>query len=347
MSSFHTLSVKSIIRQTPKAVQIIFNIPEELKDQFQYEAGQYVTLSAHIDGEEVRRSYSICSAQNEDLSVAVKAIEDGVFSNYVNTTLKENDTLEVMPPEGHFVVDNLAATSHYCAFAAGSGITPVMSMLKSILSSNDTSKFVLVYGNKTPEETIFYKEINDLQAQYPDRFFVEYIFSQSREDNARFGRIEKPIINFTTKNKYSDIDFTEYFLCGPEEMINHTKEVLLENGVDANRIKFELFYSSAEANENITSDGTTHLSVIVDDETHELVMQKDELVLDAILKQDIDVPYSCQGGVCSSCIAIVKEGKALMQKNQILTDSEVAEGLILTCQAVPQSSKLVVDYDDV
>lgn len=346
MTSFHPLSVKSIIRQTEKAVQIIFQLPEALKETFKYQAGQYITLSANIQGEEVRRSYSICSDQGEDLSVVVKAIEDGVFSNYVNHNLKENDTLHVMPPEGNFVVGNYKATSNYCAFVAGSGITPVMSMLKSVLNENETSKFVLVYGNKSANETIFYNELKVLQSDYPNRLFVEYVFSQAHEDYARFGRIDKPIINFVVKNKYKDLDFSEFYLCGPEAMINQAKTVLLENGVEEDRIKFELFYSSAEA-EDITSDGSTRLSVIVDDETHELVMQKDELVLDAILKQDIDVPYSCQGGVCSSCIAVIKEGKALMQKNQILTDSEVEEGMILTCQAVPQTNTLVVDYDDI
>jgi len=347
MSLFYTLKVKSILRQTDKAVQLVFDVPEDLKSIFNYEAGQYITLSTSIDKEEVRRSYSICSAKNEDLSVVVKAIQGGVFSNFVNTSLNEGDALKVMPPEGHFKIDTLTENSNYCAFVAGSGITPVMSMIKTVLSANSTSKFVLVYGNKTYPETIFYNELKALKTKYNDRLFIEYICSQAQEEEARFGRIDKPIVNFITKNKYKEIAFTEYFLCGPEPMIELVKSVLLENGITESNIKYELFYSSKDAKDVEAIDGVTKLTVIVDDETHELQMKSEDVVLDVILKEDIDVPYSCQGGICSSCLAQIKKGKAVMQKNQILTEDEVEQGLILTCQAVPQSPELEVDYDDI
>ncbi|NBC58334.1 ferredoxin--NADP reductase [Mesohalobacter halotolerans] len=346
MSLFHTLQVKAIERQTDKAVKISFDIPENLTSEFQYQPGQYITLSKTINGDEIRRSYSICSTPGEDLSIVVKAIADGVFSNYANQKLKTGDSLEVMPPEGHFT-PTLETTSNFCAFAAGSGITPVMSILKSTLQFNDDAKFVLVYGNKSPQETIFFEELLALKKHYPERLFVENIYSQTREDNAHFGRIEKPTVNYALKNKYSGIDFSEYFLCGPEPMIEHVQEVLRDNGIDESKIKYELFYSEKEAEDIANTDGKTKLKIIVDDEEHELVMDQDKVILDAILEQDIDVPYSCQGGICSSCLAKIKTGKAEMRKNQILTDEEVEQGLVLTCQAQPQTPEVIVDYDDI
>jgi len=347
MSSFYNLKVKSIVRQTDKAVQVFFEIPENLKDTFTYEAGQYITLIKTINGEEIRRSYSISSGPGEDLSVVVKAIEGGVFSNYVNNELKEGDRLDVMPPEGHFTIKNLTPKSNYCAFVAGSGITPVMSLLKTVLQDNETSKFLLVYGNKSFAETIFFNELKELKEAYRDRLYVEYICSQTRDQDARFGRIDRSIVNFMTKNKFKEIPFDEYFLCGPEQMIDTVKNVLIENGIAEDKVKYELFYSSKEAEDVETMDGMTKVTIHVDDETHHIQMNSDELVLDAILKADIDVPYSCQGGICSSCIAQVKKGKVVMQKNQILTEDEVEQGLVLTCQSIPQSSELEVDYDDI
>jgi len=347
MSHFHTLSIKSIKRQTPKAVQVFLDIPQELKDEFQFKPGQYITLSTTIDGEEIRRSYSICTTPEEGLAVVVKTIKDGVFSNYANSQLKEGDQLEVMPPEGHFVIENQTKTSNYCAFVAGSGITPVMSLVKSVLQNNSSSKFVLVYGNKSPEQTIFFNELLELQKEYAERLFIENIYSETREDNAHFGRIEKPTVNYVLKNKYKGLDFAEYLICGPEPMIDHVQGVLKENAVVENDIKYELFYSEKEGDEVQDTEGKTKLKIIVDDEQHELIMDQNEVILNAILEQDIDVPYSCQGGICSSCLAQLKSGKAEMRKNQILTDEEVGQGLILTCQAQPQTPEVVVDYDDI
>jgi ring-1,2-phenylacetyl-CoA epoxidase subunit PaaE len=346
MSLFHTIPIKAINQQTDKAIKITFDIPDNLKSEFQYKPGQYLTLSANIDNEDIRRSYSICSAPNEDLSIVVKAIPDGVFSNYAIKNLNVGDNIQVMPPEGHFTLSS-DASANYCAFVAGSGITPVMSILKSVLQTQNDSKFLLVYGNKSPQETIFFNEILDLKKDYPEQFFVENIYSQTREDDAHFGRIEKPTINYALKNKYSGIDFSEYFLCGPEPMIEHVQEVLKENGIKDQQIKYELFYSEKEAETIAHSEGKTKLKIIVDDEEYELVMNQDDVILDAILEQDIDVPYSCQGGICSSCLAKIKTGKAQMRKNQILTDDEVAQGLVLTCQAQPQTPEVVVDYDDI
>ncbi|MFT5750911.1 MAG: ring-1,2-phenylacetyl-CoA epoxidase subunit PaaE [Flavobacteriales bacterium] len=351
MSQFHTLNIQSITRETPSAVSIAFDVPPTLKEDFQFQAGQYITIKATINGQEVRRAYSICSTpQSGILKVTVKEVEDGTFSKMANRELKAGDVLEVHPPEGKFKVDVAAfAKAHtYAAFAAGSGITPVMSIIKTVLEASPESTFVLVYGNKTPKETIFRDELLALKETYKGRFSMELIYSQSREDGAHFGRIMKSTVNFVIKNKYADNNFDTFYLCGPEPMIKEVTNVLKENGTADDAIHFELFTTSDDAGHvDAALEGESAMKVIVDDETFEFKMKQDGIILDAALDQDIDAPHSCQGGICSSCIARVTEGTATMRKNQILTDSEVAEGLILTCQAHPTSAKVVIDYDDV
>ncbi len=351
MSNFHTLTIQSITRETAKAISVGFLIPSGLKDIFSYQAGQYITLKTTINGQEIRRAYSICSTpESGELRVAIKEVEGGTFSTFANRELKEGDTLEVAPPEGRFVLDSAFAKAKktYLAFAAGSGITPIMSMIKTTLENSSESGFVLVYGNKRPEDAIFRDALLALRDQYNDRFSIEFIYSQSREDGAHFGRIMKSTVNFVFKNKYASYEFSDYYLCGPEAMIKEVSNVLTTNGINDSSIHFELFTASTEEAEiEEALDGKSHIKVLVDDEEFEFTMAQDTVILDAALDEDIDAPHSCQGGICSSCIARVTEGTAVMEKNQILTDSEVAEGLILTCQAHPTSAKLVVDYDDV
>lgn len=350
MAQFHTLHVETIKRLTNKSVTITFKVPDALKSDFTFLAGQYITLKTTIDGKEVRRAYSICSAPQEGLTVAVKEVENGTFSTYVNSTLKEGDSLDVQTPEGRFKIENsaFAKAQTYAAFAAGSGITPILSMIKTTLTQSAESKFVLVYGNRTPEETMFLKELTALRDAYTDRFSIEFIYSQSRVDGAHFGRIMKSTVNFVLKNKYASHDFTDYFLCGPEPMIKEVTKVLKENSTPEAKIHFELFTAATDTTSaEAVLDGTTAIKIVCDDEDFEFTMAQDAVILDAALDQDIDAPHSCQGGICSSCIARVIEGTAVMAQNQILTDAEVAQGLILTCQAHPTSARLVVDYDDV
>lgn len=347
MEHFHTLSVKEINRQTDKAVNIIFSIPSEYASEYTFQAGQYLTLETKIDGEKVRRSYSISSEEGKDLGIVVKAIPDGKFSNYANSVLKEGDTIEVHPAEGKFVLPEQIDGKTFAAFAAGSGITPLMSMIRTLLSQSETAKFVLVYGNKSPGQTIFLQEILSLQKEHPKRFFPEFIYSEAKEETAKFGRIERSTVNYVIKNKYEGFEFSEFYLCGPEPMIEAVTESLKSAGVSEEKIKYELFFSKSEGSVEASTDGKTSLKVIVDDEEFELSMEQSDLILDAVLAQDIDAPYSCQGGICSSCVAKIKEGTAEMRKNQILTDEELEEGLILTCQAQPTSAKVVIDYDDI
>jgi ring-1,2-phenylacetyl-CoA epoxidase subunit PaaE len=351
MSNFYKLTIQSITRETAQAISVGFSIPSDLKETFSYQAGQYITLKTLINDQEVRRAYSICSTpQSGELHVTIKEVEGGTFSTYANRELKEGDVLEVAPPEGRFVLDAAFAKAKktYLAFAAGSGITPIMSMIKTTLEASTESSFVLVYGNKRPEDAIFRDALIALKDEYKERFSVEFIYSQSREDGAHFGRIMKSTVNFVVKNKYASHDFNDYYLCGPEPMIKEVSKVLASNGVADSNIHFELFTASTdEVVIEEALDGKSHIKVVVDDEEFEFTMSQDTLILDAALDEDIDAPHSCQGGICSSCIARVTEGTAVMEKNQILTDNEVAEGLILTCQAHPTSAKVVIDYDDV
>lgn len=345
MSNFYTLSVKAIKRLTDKAVQLSFDIPDELRASYAFIPGQYLSLQTNIGNENVRRSYSICSSPEEDLAVAIKEIENGVFSSYANQQLKVGDALEVHPPEGNFQLAPSSTPKKYVAFAAGSGITPILSMLQSTLKQSPESEFVLVYGNKSKADAMFVEELHELKSTYGTRFQLIEVYSRTQELNAKFGRIEKPIVNYVLKNMYKEVDFDAYFLCGPEEMIQNASATIQENGVAKEKIHFELFYSSATEEVQL-KDGMTAINVTVDDETFSFSMQQDQVILDAVLAQDIDAPYSCQGGICSSCVAKVTNGKAIMKKNQILTDEEVEEGLILTCQAVPVTSEINIDYDD-
>jgi len=350
MPSFKKLIIKEVQRETSSAVSILFNVPSELNPNYTFIAGQYLNIRLTLDGKEIRRAYSICSSpESGELRIAVKAVKNGKFSQFANTKLKAGDILEVGKPEGKFTFEPLAdRQKNYGAFVVGSGITPVISILKSVLKSEARSSFVLVYGNKSPEETIFHQELHDLQSQYTGRLFVHYVFSQAKADGALFGRIDKSTVNFVLNTKHKELTFDKFYLCGPEEMINTVSKVLKEQNVNASAIKFELFSSSStEDTIEKSFEGHTKISILVDEEETTFEMSQKQTILEAALKQGVDAPYSCQGGICSSCLARITSGTAEMKKNSILTDSEIAEGLVLTCQAHPTSESISVNYDDV
>jgi len=350
MPAFKKLTIKEIKRETKDAVSIVFNIPTELQPNYEFIAGQYLNLRLTLDGEEIRRAYSICSSpESGELRIAVKAVKNGKFSQFANTKLKAGDILEVGKPEGKFTFEPQAdRQKNYASFVAGSGITPAISILKSVLKSEPRSSFVLVYGNKSAEETIFHQELHDLQSQYTGRLFVHYVFSQAKVDGELFGRIDKSTVNFVLNTKHKELAFDKFYLCGPEEMINIVSAVLKEHNVAEKNIKFELFSSSSAENKIEKSlEGHTKITILVDDEEMTFEMSQKQTILEAALKQGVDAPYSCQGGICSSCLARIKSGTAEMTKNSILSDKEIADGLVLTCQAHPTSAEIVVDYDDV
>ena len=354
MSSFYKLNIKEVRRETKESVSVLFNVPLEFKDFYTFTAGQYLNLKLTLDGNEIRRAYSICSApESGTLRIAIKAVSDGAFSQFANTKLKVGNSLEVGTPEGKFTFEPDGSRSkNYMAFAAGSGITPVLSILQSVLISEPKSTFVLVYGNKTPEETIFHDHLHQLQLKYVGRFFIHYVYSQAKVEGELFGRIEKSTVNFVLNSKHKELEFDKFYLCGPEAMINTVSSVLKEKNIKESAIKFELFSTPASGNNpnypaEQSLEGHTKITVLVDDEETTFEMSQKQSILEAALKQGIDAPYSCQGGICSSCLARITSGTAVMKKNAILTDDEIADGLILTCQAHPTSGTLYVDYDDV
>ena len=347
MSQFVSLAIKEVIQETPSAVSLVFSIPESLKPNFNFIPGQFLTLKAEINGEEVRRAYSLSSSPNEqNIQVSVKKIANGSFSVYANKHLKAGDKIEVLFPEGKFQLKtNSDNSNNYMAFAAGSGITPIMSMIKTVLSEEPNSKFVLIYGNKNSSETMFFKELLELQFTYPERLFLEFVYSQENNEGSLFGRIDKSTVEFAIKNKFKNLDFNSFYLCGPESMVETVQEVLTENAIDKNNIHFELFTSKTIIPESNTG-GTATIGVVLDDEELTITADKKLTILDNVLNEDLDAPYSCKGGVCSSCICRVVEGEANMPVNNLLTDSEIAEGLVLACQAYAVSDSLKIDFDD-
>lgn len=349
MPQFHTLAIKEISKETRASVSILFEIPEDLSKTFSFTSGQYVTLRTLINGEEVRRAYSICSSENSgELRVAIKSIKDGLFSNYACNELKTGDFLEVAPPEGNFILTTDSnQLKNYLGFAAGSGITPILSMIQTVLEAEPKSTFTLVYGNKTAEDTIFKSKLDAFAKQYIARFNLKYVFSQEETDDSLFGRIDKSVVNYVVRNKFKHLTFDAVFICGPEEMIHTVSDTLTEDGFLKENIKFELFVSSADTKDVSTADGLSEITVLVDDEETTFTMDQKDTILAASLRHNLDAPYSCQGGVCSSCMAKVTEGKAVMSANSILTDDEIEEGFILTCQAHPTTDKIAIDFDDV
>jgi ring-1,2-phenylacetyl-CoA epoxidase subunit PaaE len=348
MATFYKVHIKEVQQETANAVSVVFDIPEKLKSEFNFSAGQYITLQKEINNEEIRRAYSICSTpKSGEVRVAIKAVENGLFSVYATTQLKVGDEIEISIPEGRFLL-NSEPNKSYIAFTAGSGITPILSILKTVLETEPSSTFTLIYGNKSVADTIFFDELNNLKERFSDRFKLHFIFSRENVKNGIRGRIDENVTNYFVKNMYKEISFDAAFLCGPEEMINEVSKTLKSNNIAKENIHFELFTVTVdEEKTGLIKEGNTEITVLLDDEETTFTMTQTDTILAASLRNDIDAPYSCQGGVCSSCLGKVTEGKAVMVKNSILTDGEIEEGLILTCQAHPTTPKITIDFDDV
>lgn len=354
---FHALRVKDIRKETADSVSIAFDLPEELRKEFVYDAGQYITLKKTINGEDVRRSYSLCSSPLEpDFRVAIKQVEGGKFSTFANTNLQVGDELEVMTPMGNFIAQSASEKGkHYMAFAAGSGITPILSLLKTTLLSDITSTFTLVYGNQQVQSIMFREEIEALKNKFIGRLHLVHILSRERlECELNFGRInaEKCTQLFEQLVDLKEMD--EFFLCGPEEMILSVKDYLLNQGVAESKVRFELFSSSSSSEKKkayqelhqADKGKMSTVTIKVDDRSMDIQLAYDgESILDAALKQGADLPFACKGGVCCTCRAKVIEGSVDMEVNYALEKDEVDNGFILTCQAHPTSDRVVVDFD--
>ena len=344
MNQFYELTISKITQLTTSSVMITFEVPELLKKVFHFEAGEYLTLQQTIGGEKVRRAYSICSGVNEsELSVVVKRVPNGVFSTYATTQLKAGDVLEVMPPMGSFVFFyDIFGNRDIMLFSAGSGVTPMMSIAKTALSKTNI-KVVFVYGNKSKEEALFFDEIEALRIQYPERFLVHYVFSQQPWGDHYTGRINDRIVNEIFA-KYKDLNWGRYYACGPTELVKNLREILLLRGIDKDRIFTELFEASPAEIDYSTLQGNVAITLELNGQTHSFESARNQTLLSSALLRGYDAPYSCLNGVCSSCIGRVEEGEAKMAKNETLSEEEVSQGYILTCQAYAMTDTIKVRF---
>lgn len=350
---FHTLRVKDIRRETEDAVSVAFEVPAEIKDEYDFVPGQHLTLKMIANGKEERRSYSICKAPFEnELRVAVKMVKNGLFSTFVNEQLLIGDELEVMTPMGEFTTAFQANhKKSYLFFAAGSGITPIMSLIKTILRTEAESDVVLVFGNKSVAHIIFKDELEALKNKYMTRFSLVHVLSRENLGiEVQKGRInEKKCVDlFNTYLKNRAVD--EVFICGPETMIHEVKDYMLKKGIDKKQIHFELFNTSNVKIENVTKDEPkveANVEIILDGDTFEIAVDSHgDSILDVAYNSGADVPFACKGGVCCTCKAKVIEGTVQMDVNYGLEEDELAAGYILTCQAHPTSEKLKISFDD-
>ncbi|MBA5606514.1 phenylacetate-CoA oxygenase/reductase subunit PaaK [Duganella sp. FT3S] len=356
MSKFYPLTVSQVRNETRDTIAVTFAVPPELRDSFAFQQGQHLTLRTHINGEDVRRSYSICSAvQDGALRVAIKRTTGGLFSGWANDTLKPGATLDVMPPMGHFNVPlDPQSRRRYVAFAAGSGITPILSIIKTTLVAEPNSSFTLFYGNRASSSVIFKEELTDLKDQYLERLNLAYVMSREQQDIDLFnGRITKEKCQQFLQHWIAIKDYDVAFICGPEDMMHGVSEALQEAGMPKAHIKIELFAASIPKHQHqkraldpALARHETQVTVIMDGNHTTFTMDKDkESVLDAGLRAGIDMRYSCKGGVCSTCRCKVVDGKVDMDVNYALEDYEIARGFVLSCQSFPVTDTLVVDFD--
>jgi ring-1,2-phenylacetyl-CoA epoxidase subunit PaaE len=335
---FHEVKI-SLTRLTKESVQVTFEIPSELKHTFEFIPGQYINVEVFLNGKNQRRSYSICSGKNEALSIAVKAIDKGLVSNWFKAEAKNGDIIHISKPEGGFHLSE--GQKNVVAIAAGSGITPILSIAKGLESDG---KMTLFYGNQTSDRAIFLAELNALSCVIPT-----YYLSQETKEGFKNGRIDKENFTSEIKQNLELLKADSFFICGPEEMIHSTKEVLKFFGVQDSKIKFELFTTPTAipvTKKEMNFKGKSHIKVLLDHEVTTFDMQvPGGTILEQVERSGLDVPYSCRGGVCSSCKAKVLEGDVVMKLNYSLTDEEVANGYVLTCQAIPQSEIVSLSYD--
>lgn len=359
MADLHTLTVASVEPETDEAIKVSFKVPDELADVFEFRQGQYLTLESEIDGENVRRSYSICSGVNDEaMQVAIKRVEGGVFSNYANDTLKSGDTIQVMPPQGSFYTElDASAARNYLFLAAGSGITPVVSNIKTILEEEPNSRVTLLYSNQRTNTIMFRETLSFLKNKYMTRLHWVNIMSKEdqgsdvlngRLNNRKGGELNQQLIDLSS--------FDECFICGPESMISEVSRGFRSVGVAEENIHYELFASSAEDARAVVEKHharvkeyggkTSEVTVTMDGRSSMFDLTADgENILDAGMSHGLDLPYSCKGGVCSTCKAKLVEGEVDMDITHGLEAEEMEQGFILTCQAHPISDKVVVDFD--
>ncbi len=354
MAEFYNIQVKDIYKETKDCSVVSFDIPEDLHTTFNFKAGQYLTLRKEINGEDIRRSYSLCSSPlDKEWKVAIKQIPGGVFSTYANTELKTGDFLSIAEPSGEFYIETeVEEERNHIAFAAGSGITPMLSIIKTHLIAEPKSTFKLFYLNRTVKSIIFKEEIEQLKNQFFGRFQVFYFLTKEQRDipllNGRFTAEKLQILSKT----FIDVaDTANCFICGPQDMIFLIRDELEKAGLDKEKIHYELFFSGKADETKIAQvleqkvEGTEVTIIDGGKEFHFIMEEEYDNILDGALAAGADLPFACKGGVCSTCKCEVKDGSVEMKINYALDEKEVARNLVLSCQAVPTSEKVVVDFD--
>ncbi len=353
-TNFYTLAVKKIEKETNESVVITFDLPKELSHTFEYLHGQYLTLRATINGQDVRRSYSICSSPfDKNMSVAIKKVTQGIFSTYANDVLKKGDTLQVMPPNGKFNTPlHQLQQKKYVAIACGSGITPILSIIKTTLLAEPKSTFTLLYSNKTRSSIMFFEALEALKNKFVARLTIIQLLSREKTDiPLLYGRIDTDkLTSFKKIIDYNNID--EYYICGPENMILDTKKFLVDNCISPKKIHFELFASSTPKlpiiattlTDNAIAKSTISLKLDGRTTTFKLATNGNS-ILDEAMQQGADLPYACKGGMCCTCKAKLISGKVTMDVNYALEDEELEQGYILTCQAHPITPDVSIDFD--
>lgn len=355
MTQFHALTISDIRRETPDCVSIAFKIPPELSALYRFEAGQNVTLRARMGEEEIRRSYSICSSPTDDeLRVAIKHQFEGRFSSHANHQLKIGDQIDVLPPTGRFTSKpDPSKARNYLAYAAGSGITPVISLIKTILAAEPASSFTLVYGNRTRNSIIFKEELEGLKNRYIDRFIIHFIFSREITDApVHHGRIDADKCEQLSTSLINVDTVDHVFICGPEQMIFTVRDWLLQKGVAKEKIHFELFTVPGEKTKQPVrrrtdnEERTSQVNIRLDGRTISFQLPFDgSSVLEGALARGADLPFACKGGVCATCRAKLTSGEVDMDTNYALEEDELAAGYILTCQSHPRTEQVDIDFD--
>jgi len=359
---FHELTVKRVTPEAAGSVAVTFDIPAEARETFSFQPGQFLTLRTQLNGQDIRRNYSISSPRSRlakagELEIGIRPVENGVFSNWAAQSLKAGAKLDVMPPDGRFTVKKQRAI-HRVGFAAGSGITPILSIAATTLEEQPDAKFTLVYGNRRMSSVMFNEALQDLKDRYRDRLTLIHILSrQAQEVDLLQGRIDGDKVRAVIKALLPVESMDEVFICGPEAMIEATEQALIEAGVPANRVYTERFTSGPAQAAKVQADTDAEpsreaaakdiaLTVVLDGKQHELHIGADEHVLDAALNAGLDLPFSCKAGVCCTCRAKVLCGEVEMDKNFTLEADEMAQGYVLSCQARATTRQLTVSFDE-
>lgn len=355
MHHFYPLKISKLIKETEDCVSLEFDVPEENREIFGYKQGQHVTLKKIIDGEDVRRSYSICTSPKENrLKVAIKKVDGGAFSTFANEKLQAGEELEVMPPSGSFNTELKAdQAKNYVGFAGGSGITPIISILKSVMDTEPQSEFTLVYANRGTDSIVFKEEIEGLKNKYMERLNIFHVFSDEHAEFPLFeGFVDKEKVLAFSKTLIDLENTDEFFICGPEPMMLEIQAALLDLNVDKSKVHVELFTSPVGKLGDTAQKPKTYekvkckITVQLDGKNKDYNYNSNDSILDSVSKQGADLPYACKGGVCCTCKAKLLEGEVDMAVNYALEPDEIENGYILTCQAHPKTDKVVLSFDE-